>query len=117
MKCPEIFDLHFGPEGREAINDIANIKELGDLLATVLGGGGVIVTLFASRGTGNKRVDTGRTTYGVLAHDWNVWAQAMASVGLIKRAQIKKIAFDMTQVKTSPNENKFWRAVYDGCGR
>ena len=89
MKCPEIFDLHFSPEGREAINRIADIQELGDLLATVLGVS-VIVTLFVNRGTGNKRVDTGMTMHSIIAHDWNVWAQAMASVGLIKRAQIKE---------------------------
>lgn len=116
MECPEIFDLHFSPEGQKAINRIAEIQELGDLLATVLGGS-VILSLFVNRGSGNKRVDTGMTMYSIIGYDWNIWAQAMASVGPIKRAQIKKIAFDMTQIRTSPNENKFWRAVYDGCGR
>ena len=116
MKCPEIFDLHFSPEGREAINRIADIQELGNVLATVLGGGAVL-SLFASRGTGNKRVDTGRTMYSITGYDWNVWAQAMASVGLIKRKAIRQAAFDMLDVKTSPNEKKFWEAVYNGCGR
>lgn len=115
MKCPEIFDLHFSPEGKKAINRIADIQELGDLLATVLGGS-VVLSLFASRGTGNKRVDTGRTMYSITGYDWNIWAQAMASVGPITRYSIKQTAFDMLEVKTSPNENKFWRAVYDGCG-
>lgn len=116
MECPEIFDLHFSPEGKKAINDIANIKELGDLLATVLGGS-VILSLFVNRGTGNKRVDTGMTMHSIVGYDWNIWAQAMASVGPIKRAQIRKIVEGMLLAKTSPNENKFWRAVYDGCGR
>ena len=80
MKCPEIFDLHFSPEGKKAINRIADIKELGDLLATVLSGS-VVLSLFVNRGTGNKRVDTGMTMHSIIAYDWNVWAQAMASVG------------------------------------
>ena len=116
MKCPEIFDLHFSPKGREAINDIADIKELGNLLATVLGVS-VVLSLFVNRGTGNKRVDTGMTMHSINAYDWNVWAQAMASVGTIKKNEIKKIAQGMMLVKTSRSEYIFWEAVDNGCGR
>lgn len=116
MKCPEIFGLHFSPEGKKAINRIAEIQELGDLLATVLGGS-VVLSLFVNRGTGNKRVDTGVTTHTIIAYDWNVWAQAMASVGHIKRELIKKTAEEMFLAKISPKEKEFWRAVHDGCGR
>lgn len=116
MKCPEIFDLHFSPEGKKAINRIADIQELGDLLATVLGGG-VVYQLFVGRGTGNKRVDTGLTMHTVIGYDWNVWAQAMASVNPIVRNEIKKIAKGMMLVKTSRSEYIFWEAVDNGCGR
>ena len=107
MECPDIENLKFSQVSIEAINEIQQKKELGDLLIKFIGYG-TWANIFA----GNGMLEM---TYSLKSTDFEQMAKTMAAVPVIVRATIEKIAV-MTALRVSNyKETQFWNAVSNGC--
>lgn len=107
MDCPDIHGLKFSKISEDAINDIRDKRELGDLLIKVIGVGHV-ANIFA----GNGMLEA---TYSLYSTDFEAMARGMAGVPAITRASIQRVA-DFAWLNVSDyKEKQFWRAVSNGC--
>jgi len=111
MHCPEINGLTFDQSSLDALEEIRQKKELGNLLTTVLAGS-VWVKIFIGR-TGLANPFGIGWTIGKT--QWGVWSESMMASGLIVSKSISNIA--RSQAAThSGKEFKFWEAMMYGCG-
>ncbi|HEB92559.1 MAG TPA: hypothetical protein ENI94_03650 [Gammaproteobacteria bacterium] len=111
-KCPDISGLQFSKPSKEAIEDIQRIRELGNLLTSVVAGS-TVVKIFSSYG-----VRTLEVAYNISSYEWAAWAQAMGSIDYLEKARVQRIAYlHLLDNKTTltTEEVKFWEAVVHGC--
>ena len=107
MECPNIDNLKFSQTSIEAINEIQQKRELGDLLIKMIGYG-TWANIFA----GNGMLEM---TYSLKSTDFEQMAKTMAVVPELVRATIERIA-SYTALRVSDyKERQFWLAVSNGC--
>ena len=111
MHCPEINGLTFDQSSLDALEQIRQLKELGNLLATVLAGS-VWVKMFVGRTGLANPFGIG---WQIGRNQWGVWAEAMKASGPIVRVSIERIAFRQAETH-SGKEFLFWEAMMYGCG-
>ncbi|MDH4275513.1 MAG: hypothetical protein OEW08_10775 [Gammaproteobacteria bacterium] len=112
MQCPEIKGLSFDRSSLDAINQIREVQQLGDML-TVFLGTSVLAKIFIGREGFSKPLGVG---WSISHYDWLLWSQSMRSVPNLVSRQVKDIAFDQYTKHLSGDEHEFWRAVMYGCG-
>ncbi len=111
-KCPDISGLQFSKPSKEAIEDIQRIRELGNLLTSVVAGS-TVVKIFSGRG-----VRTLEAAYNISSYEWAAWAQAMDSVDQIMRGRVQRNAYMHlveNKITLTAEEIEFWEAVAYGC--
>ena len=110
MECPDIENLEFDEESRQAINRIRGMERVADSLAVALTAG-QLATIFNSR-------NSLKISRNISSSDWELYAEAMRSVPDIAQAQIEKVAVDQ-QLRSADEEKwrqrDFWAAIYQGC--
>ena len=112
MTCPNISNISFGKTSQAAIVDIQRIRELGNLLTSVIAGS-TVVKIFLGRSVGALEV-----AYNISSYEWKAWAQAMNAIPSLKRARVQQIAsyhLVDNQTTLTTEEVKFWKAVMYGC--
>lgn len=99
---------------------LARIREIASSLAAarLLLGAGQFEGLFSlatSRpGSAADVVDSVSSAYDLSDSDWDVWAQAMASVPAIQREAIRNVAgAEILNHQNEPARERFWTIVYD----
>lgn len=111
MHCPEISGLTFDQSSLDALEEIRQKKELGNLLATVLAGS-VWVKIFIGRTGLSNPLGIG---WSISRYEWEIWAESMRASGLIVSKVISNIARRQAEIH-SGKEFKFWEAMMYGCG-
>lgn len=107
MACPDIKGLKFSPNSRKALAEIKRKKGLADTLAMALAAG-VFINIFA----GSNALTS---SYNIHEADWQEWSMAMRGIPDILRKEIWNIAGLAALDNPFGDENKFWRALTDGC--
>lgn len=107
MECPNIGEIKFSQVSLDAIEEIRSKRAFGQALVAVIGLG-----TFANIFAGNGPVEA---TYSLYSTDFETMALSMATVPMITKKSIEKVA-DMTWLKVSNHkERQFWAAVSSGC--
>lgn len=111
MHCPDIDGLTFDQSSLDALEEIRQVKKLGNILATVLAGS-VWVKIFIGRTGLANPFGIG---WSISRYEWEVWAEAMKASNPIVSGRIQQIAFRQAEIH-SGKEFKFWEAMMYGCG-
>ena len=107
MECPSINNLKLDTYGQRAMQEIADKRELGQMLNPVLVGGTFMSIFLGS--------NTWQSAFSVASTDWSVLANAIQKTGSITRKQIELIA-GMAALESSGHDQKmFFRAIESGC--
>ena len=107
MECPDIDNLKFSQISLEAVEEIRQKRELGDLLIKTIGYG-----TWANIFVGNGMMEM---TISLNSTDFEGMAKTMAKIPAITRSVIQRIA-DMTYLNVSDyKEKQFWSAISSGC--
>ncbi|ASA56775.1 hypothetical protein [Vibrio gazogenes] len=96
------------PRTIDAISKMNKIIDMSNVLEKLLVGV-PIYQIFAGRDT-YMSITIGSLGYNVTTYDWQLFADSVKNVGKIRRAQLEKIADEMSLFSMG-KEYKFWRCI------
>ncbi|WP_037469947.1 hypothetical protein [Shewanella marina] len=93
-----------------AIKEMNHVVDMSGYLATLISMV-PIFQVFAGHST-YASADFLNKGYQVSSQDWNLFSDALKSIGLVKREKLAQIA-NLAETYTTGEESKFWRCVYN----
>ncbi len=107
-KCPTIIGLKLDRESVAEINKLKAKTELSKVLGSAISFS-MVVKMFSSRNVPTVAVN-------IVKNDWELFAESMASIPKIHRAEVKRTAeLQILRLYKDQKQQNFWEGIRNGC--